>query len=184
MYTRQHQRLVFMAMLTSQAVVISLLERYIPSPFTFAPGAKLGLANLMSIIALFTLPPKDSLKVISLRLMLTTLLGGTLSTFIYSCVGAFLSYFGMSAAKRLGSHNVSIVGISTLGGILHNIGQLSTAAFFAKTWAVLNYLPILALSGILSGFAVGLAGHYLLRHIHTLRFYHYQLHSNYQWLSH
>lgn len=91
----QYQILVYIAMLAAQGVVISLLERGIPAPFAFAPGAKLGLANLITIIAIFTLPFRYSLQVVTLRLFVTTLLGGTLSTFIYSFAGAYLSYGGI-----------------------------------------------------------------------------------------
>ena len=78
----------------------------------------------------------------------------------------------MLGAKQLGPQKVSIIGISTLGGICHNIGQLLVFALIAKSWAVLNYLPILAFSGILSGFLVGLAGHFLLKKIRILHIYH------------
>lgn len=87
----KYQIMVYIAMLAAQAVVISILERVIPSPFAFAPGAKLGLANLISIIAIFTLPWKQSIQVITIRVVVTMLVGGTLSTFMYSVVGAFLS---------------------------------------------------------------------------------------------
>ncbi|MDO4432324.1 MAG: Gx transporter family protein [Aerococcaceae bacterium] len=164
--------MVYIAMLAAQAVVISLIERAIPAPFAFAPGAKLGLANLITIIALFTLPFRYSFQVVTLRLIVTTLLGGTLSTFIYSFFGAYLSYFVMLSAKKVGPSKVSVIGISTLGGIFHNIGQLVVAATFAKSWAVLNYLPILAFSGILAGFTVGFVGNYLLHKVKRLQLYH------------
>lgn len=94
----------------------------IPSPFIFAPGAKLGLANLITIIALFTLPTKYSFQVVTLRLILTLLLGETLSTFFYSVAGGYLSYFGMLLAKQLEPKRVNVIGRSIFGGILHNVG--------------------------------------------------------------
>ncbi|MGX7350248.1 Gx transporter family protein [Dolosicoccus paucivorans] len=172
MQHRRYQLLVYIAALAAQAVVISLLERMIPSPFVFAPGAKLGLANLITIIALFTLPTKYSFQVVTLRLILTMLLGGTLSTFFYSVAGGYLSYFGMLLAKQLGPKRVSVIGLSIFGGILHNIGQLAVAALFAKSWSVLNYLPVLYISGLLAGAATGITGYYLLNHIKILRQYH------------
>ena len=99
MQHRRYQLLVYIAALAAQAVVISLVERMIPSPFVFASGAKLGLANLITIIALFTLPTKYSFQVVTLRLILTLLLGETLSTFFYSVAGGYLSYFGILLAK-------------------------------------------------------------------------------------
>ena len=97
----KNKRLIYISLLAAQGVVITLLERSIPFPFAFAPGAKLGLANMVTILALFTLPYKDSFKVVWMRLIISTFLGGTLSTFMYSFSGAFLSYFGMISVRRL-----------------------------------------------------------------------------------
>ncbi|MEL5938389.1 Gx transporter family protein, partial [Tetragenococcus halophilus] len=127
------------------------------------------LANLITIIALFTMSKKDSFLLVCLRLILTTLLGGTLSTFLYSMSGAMLSYFGMLLVKKIGPKYVSIIGISATGGFMHNVGQLLTASFIAQTWSVLLYLPILSFLGILSGIAIGIAANYLLRRVDTLR---------------
>lgn len=178
----RYQLLVYIAMLAAQGVVISLLERMIPSPFTFAPGAKLGLANLVTIIAIFTLPKRYSLQVVSIRILLTMLLGGTLSTFLYSVAGGILSYLMMLVIKKLGPTRVSIIGISVMGGVAHNVGQLSMAALLAQSWAVLNYLPVLSISGILAGFAVGFAGNLLLHKIVILRIYHEQENQS-SWLQ-
>ncbi len=161
--------MIFISLLIAQGVVIGLIENMIPYPFAFAPGAKLGLANLITIIALFTMSKKDSFLLVWLRLILTTLLGGTLSTFLYSMSGAMLSYFGMLLVKKIGPKYVSIIGISATGGFMHNVGQLLTAAFIAQSWNVLLYLPILSFLGILSGIAIGIAANYLLKRVDTLR---------------
>ncbi|UUX33942.1 Gx transporter family protein [Fundicoccus culcitae] len=170
-----NRMMVYIATLAAQAVIIGLLERFIPSPFSFAPGAKLGLSNLISVIAIFTLPFKYSIQVVLLKFILTALLGGTLSTFIYSFAGGMLSYFMMLLTKQLGPKRVSVIGISILGGVMHNVGQLSAAALMARSWSVLNYLPVLSISGILAGFAVGIGGNYLLNRISILRVYHTEL---------
>ncbi|WP_122646023.1 Gx transporter family protein [Enterococcus mediterraneensis] len=162
------QKLIFISLLVAQGVVIGLVENMIPYPFAFAPGAKLGLANLITIIALFTLPKKDSFLLIWLRLILTTLLGGTISTFLYSMSGAMLSYFGMLLVKLLGPKRVSIVGISATGGFMHNVGQLVTASWIAQSWSVMLYLPVLSFLGILSGIAIGIAANFLLHRVQTL----------------
>ncbi|SEL17825.1 heptaprenyl diphosphate synthase [Carnobacterium iners] len=165
----KNQKIVYIALLAAQAVILGLVERSIPFPFTFAPGAKLGIANLITIIALFTLPLKDSFTVVWIRLIMTTLLGGTLSTFLYSFAGTLLSYLGMLAVKQLGPKYVSIIGISATGGILHNTGQLAVASWISQTWTVMLYLPILSFMGILSGIAIGIAANYLMEHVQTLR---------------
>ncbi|EFU74416.1 MAG: Gx transporter family protein [Leuconostoc mesenteroides] len=179
------RKLIFISLLVAQGVIIGLIENMIPYPFGFAPGAKLGLANLITIIALFTMPKKDSFTLIWLRLLLTTLLGGTLSTFLYSMSGALLSYFGMLLVKQLGPKRVSIVGISAVGGFMHNVGQLVTASFIAQSWTVMLYLPILSFLGILSGIAIGIAANYLLQRVETLQAFRreYERQTNQTWFT-
>ncbi|WP_186578978.1 Gx transporter family protein [Aquibacillus kalidii] len=167
----KNQRLVYIALLASQAVVISLLERAIPFPFAFAPGAKLGLANIITCMALYTLSTKDAIKVVIIRLILAALLGGTISTFLYSASGAALSFIGMLLVKKLGPSRVSIIGVSTTGAVLHNVGQLCIASWIAQTWTVLLYLPVLSFIGILSGVAIGIVANYLLSHVEKLHYY-------------
>ena len=179
------QKIIFISLLVAQGVVIGLIENMIPYPFAFAPGAKLGLANLITIIALFTMPKRDSFLLIWLRLILTTLLGGTISTFLYSMSGSVLSYFGMLLVKQLGPKRLSIIGISAAGGFLHNVGQLVTASWIAQSWSVMLYLPVLAFFGILSGIAIGIAANYLLQRVDTLRRFQldYERQTNVKWRS-
>ncbi len=169
-------QIIYISLLVAQGVVIGLLENMIPFPFAFAPGAKLGLANLITIIALFTMNKKESFLLVILRLLLTTLLGGNLSTFFYSLAGSLLSYFGMLLVKSFGPKRVSIIGISATGGFLHNVGQLMVASFIARSYTVMLYLPVLSIIGILAGFALGITANYLLDHVSTLR----QFQTNYE----
>ncbi|VDK13897.1 hypothetical protein OAL24_00696 [Oenococcus sicerae] len=83
--TRQY---IYISLLCAQGVIIGLIERMIPFPFAFAPGAKLGLANIITILSLYTLPVSESFLLMMMRLILTSLLGGTMSTFLYSAAGA------------------------------------------------------------------------------------------------
>ncbi len=169
----KNQRLVYIALLAAQAVIISLLERAIPFPFAIAPGAKLGLANVITCVALYTLSTKDAAKVVTIRLILAALLGGTISTFMYSFAGAILSFIGMWVVKGLGPSRVSLIGVSVTGAVLHNLGQLLIASWIAQTWTVLLYLPVLSFIGILSGIAIGIFANYLLTHIEKLHYYQY-----------
>lgn len=168
MKTNRNQRLVFVALLAAQAVVLSLLEQAIPTPFTIAPGAKLGLANIITCIALFKLPVKDTIAIIVIRLLLASFLGGTLSTLLFSVAGATLSFIGMYGVYKLGPRRVSIIGISVTGATLHNFGQLLIASYIAGTWNVLLYLPVVTFVGILSGIATGVAANYLLQSLNKI----------------
>ncbi|MFC4770626.1 Gx transporter family protein [Enterococcus hermanniensis] len=153
---------VFIALLAAQAILLSLIERLIPPVFAFAPGAKIGLANVVIIIALYTLSTKDSFFLVVLRLLLATLLGGTVMGLLYATVGGLLSFWGMLLLKRLPAPHFSVVGISAAGGFLHNLGQLVVAALLAKTWTILLYLPVLGSIGIVSGILSGILAKLLL----------------------
>jgi len=169
----KNQRLVYIALLAAQAVIISLIERAIPFPFAFAPGAKLGLANIITCMALYTLSVRDTTKVVTIRLTLAALLGGNLSSFMYSVSGGILSLLGMLLVKQLGPNRISLIGVSVAGAIMHNVGQLLIASWIARTWTVLLYLPVLSFIGILSGIAIGITANYLLTHVEKLVYYQY-----------
>lgn len=164
----QTKKYIYIALLCAQGIIIGLVERMIPFPFSFAPGAKLGLANLITIVSIFTMSKRDSFTLLWMRLIITALLGGTLSTFMYSAGGSLLSYLGMLGLKQLGPKRVSMIGISAVGGLLHNTGQLIVASMIAQSWVVMLYLPVLSFIGILAGTAVGIAANFLFLHIKTL----------------
>lgn len=171
-----NQRIAYIALLSAHAVIIGLFERAIPFPFAFAPGAKIGLANIITLMALYTLPVKDTFKVIVLRLILATLFGGTLSTFMYAAMGAVFSFLSMCLVKKSGSHHVSLIGVSVTGAIFHHIGQLVIAAWVAGTWTVFLYLPVLSFIGIFAGIATGIIANHLLVHVEKLNHY-FHLHE-------
>lgn len=163
------KKYIFIAILCAQGVILGLIENTIPSPFIFAPGAKIGLTNIITLISLYTLSFKDSLFLVLMRLFLTTILGGSASTFMYAFSGAMLSFFSMYLLKKINFKNVSFIGISAVGGIMHNVGQLITASLIAQSFSVMLYLPVLSFMGIIAGIAVGIAANYLLRHVKALR---------------
>lgn len=162
------QKSVYIALLAAQATIIAILESFIPNIFAFAPGAKLGLSNMITMVAIFTLSRRDAFKVVTMRLLLTTLLTGTLSTFMYSVSGAYLSFLGMLLIRQLGPKRVSFIGISACGGILFNIGQLIVASLMAGSFTVMLYLPVLSLSGLLAGIVVGITANFMMRNIASI----------------
>lgn len=167
-YSEKTKEYVYIALLCAQGVIIGLVERTIPFPFAFAPGAKLGLANIITIVSIYTMPISESFLLMAMRLALTTLLGGTMSTFMYSVVGSTLAWLTMLLIKQLGDHYISMIGISAVGGIMFNVGQLSVASWIAGSWTVMLYMPILSFLGIFAGVAVGIAANFLFEHVRTL----------------
>ena len=164
-------KMVYLSLLVAQALVLYLFERMIPVPF-ITPGAKLGLANLVSVIALYTLQEyKDAFMVVFLRLLLSTIFGGSLSSLLFSLSGAILSFIIMVIVKEIGKDKVSIIGVSAAGGVFHNIGQLLIAATIVKNIGVMLHLPILSIAGIGTGVFIGITANYLIKHLISLPYF-------------
>ena len=174
-------RLVYIALLTATATIIGIVESLLPSPFAFAPGAKFGFANLIVLMAIFTLKKSDVIILMVLKLLLTALFTG-FSVFLYSMAGGFLSLLAMYLVKLLGPRLVSLIGISLVGGFFHNVGQLLMATWIAQTPAVLLYLPWLAFFGLLAGFFIGIEGNSLLYKIKPINAL--LIKENKTWMTH
>ena len=165
---KKTNRIVYIGLLVAQALVLHLFERMIPVPF-IAPGARLGLANLITVIAIYTLDnKKDAFLVLFLRLTLSTMFGGNLSSFMYSAAGGILSFLAMVFVKEVCKDKVSIIGVSASGAIFHNVGQLLIASSIVKNIGVMLYLPILSAMGIGTGIFIGITANYVVVHLKKL----------------
>ncbi|WP_338597789.1 Gx transporter family protein [Clostridium baratii] len=159
-----------MSLLVGMALILFIIEGMIPVPF-ITPGAKLGLANLVIMIAIYTLGSyKEAFTVLFLRLLLSTMLGGSLSTLMYSAAGGVLSFIIIILVKELGGKYVSIIGVSAAAAVFHNIGQLIVASLILKNIGVFLYLPILSIAGIGTGIFVGISANYLLSHLNKISY--------------
>lgn len=144
---------VYLALLVAQSLALFLFEGMLPLPF-LAPGAKLGLANLITLLALYTLPRwQDALLVILVRIALATMFGGGPTILMYSLAGGLLSFAVMLMLRHSG--RFSILGVSAAGGFAHNLGQLLIASLVIGNPDLLLYLPILGPCGILTGLLLG-----------------------------
>ncbi|HEY0221374.1 Gx transporter family protein [Lactovum miscens] len=161
------REMLYVSLLTATATIIGLFESSLPPFFAFAPGAKIGLPNLVMIIAMFTLSGKKVWSMLMLRLIITALFTG-FSVFLYSAAGGVLSLAAMYLIKAFGPKLVSIIGISIAGGFFHNAGQLLVASIIAQTPSVMLYLPWLAFFGLLAGFAIGIGGNLLIRRVQPI----------------
>lgn len=142
-------------MLIGLAFIFSYLEAIIPIPIPI-PGVKLGLANLVTIVGLYTVGVRGTVAVSLVRIVLVGFTFGNASSMIYSLAGGTLSLILMILARKL--NWFSQVGVSILGGIGHNIGQLSIAAVVVQTSGVFYYLPFLMTAGVVAGAVIGLLG--------------------------
>lgn len=165
---KKTNKIVYIGLLVAQALVLHIFERMIPVPFV-TPGAKLGLANLITVIALYTLEnKKDAFLVLFLRLTLGTMFGGNLSSFMYSAVGGILSFCFMVLVKETFKDKVSIIGVSAAGAIFHNVGQLIVASILVNNIGVMLYLPVLSTVGIVTGIFIGISANYIVNHLSKL----------------
>jgi heptaprenyl diphosphate synthase len=153
------KKLAFVALLVSMALVLHVLENMLPIPY-IAPGVKLGLANIASLIAIVAFGFREAIIVVTLRSLLGSLLGGVPSSFFFSVAGGLLSTAVMYSAYRWLGSNFSLIGISVMGAIAHNIGQLFVASIVVENFGVYLYLPVLMISAVITGIFIGLAANY------------------------
>ena len=146
------RRVVLVGLLTALALALSFAEGVLPFP-GFLPGAKIGLANLVTLLALYLLPSwHDAALVLFLRVTLGSFFAGG-GAFWYSAAGAAVSFPLMCALRRLG---LPLLVVSAAGGVAHNAAQLAAAMLVLRTAALVAYAPLLVAAGLLAGLAVGL----------------------------
>ena len=158
---KKTKRLVLLAMLTPVAMILSYVESLLPQ--VRIPGVKMGLANIAVIFALFRFGWKEAAALSLVRVLLVSLLFGSVGAMLYSLAGAVLSLAVMALLRRI--DRFSTVGISVAGGVAHNAGQILMAMLILQTKQLLGYLPVLAVSGIAGGVLTGLAAALLIRRI-------------------
>lgn len=149
------KKIAYLGLLIALAFVFSYIEYLIPVNIGI-PGAKLGLANLVIIAALYTLNEKDAFLLSMVRIVLVGFTFANLASMLYSLAGGILSFLAMLLAKR--TKKLSITGVSVIGGVFHNVGQIIMAIWVVKTASLIYYLPVLMVSGIAAGVAIGILG--------------------------
>ena len=153
MKTRNTKQLAQLGLLTALALIAGYIELLIPVPIGI-PGVKLGLANLTILWALYALSPAEALAVNGIRILLSGFLFGNLSMILYSLAGASLSFVCMYLAKKSG--RLSLIGVSILGGVMHNVGQLLVAMLVLETGSLIYYGPVLLAAGLITGLLIGI----------------------------
>ncbi|MBQ8490412.1 MAG: Gx transporter family protein [Pseudobutyrivibrio sp.] len=146
------KRIACLGLFIALAFVLSYVEYLLPLNIGI-PGAKVGLANLVVMVALYTLGKKDAALLSVVRVVLVGFTFGNLAMMLYSMAGALLSFVVMLIAKR--TKLFSITGVSVLGGVFHNVGQIIVAMFVLETASLLYYLPFLIVIGTISGIVIG-----------------------------
>lgn len=146
------KKAALLGLCTAGAILLGYVESLIPVLF-FVPGMKLGLANLAIVLALYFFGPKDAAAVQIVRIVVVGFLFGNLFSIAFSLAGGLLSLGVMCLAKRYGGFTV--YGVSVAGGVAHNIGQICVAAVLVENVKIIYYLPVLLISGLVTGLLIG-----------------------------
>lgn len=143
------------AVLTALALALSAFENMLPVPVFAVPGIRLGLANIVTMFALFGYGFPVAATVVLLRTLLAAALFGNPISFFFSFSGGFLALLGMTLLKKMGEKQFSVYGISVAGAALHNVGQICAAAVATGSTAVFSYLGVILLTSYLTGIITG-----------------------------
>lgn len=158
------QKLIFISLLVSIGLALSVLESAIPLPI-IAPGAKLGLSNMVILVTLVVFGFREALAVGILKSLLLVLITGSVSSLAYSLSGSILSCIAMAIIYKYFSMIFSLIGVSILGAVAHNFAQVSVAAVMMSNARIYSYLPILLITSLFTGYFVGLSSIYISRNL-------------------
>lgn len=174
--TSRTYRLVLIALLTATAAILGYLESLLPS-FIPVPGVKIGLPNIVTMIGLALFNTPITLGIAIARVLLTSFMFGSLSSILYSLAGGVISCSVMGALvhfnRQRENHgqnaSFSLLGISIIGAMAHNLGQLCVAAIVVQNLRLmLFYLPFLLLLAIPVGLLTGIIARRLLPYLNRL----------------
>ena len=161
-----NSRVAYFGVFTALALIFSYVESLIPINFGI-PGVKLGLANLITLIALYKMSVKEAFLISIARVVLSGFIFGNLFAILYSLAGGLLSLTIMTWFKR--SNKFSIYGISMAGGVFHNVGQLMMAILVVESVTIAGYLPVLLVSGLITGLVIGVVSGETLKRIGKIK---------------
>lgn len=149
------KQLTRMALLTAVALAIHVAEAQIP-PLVAIPGVKLGLANIITVYAAFSIGCGPAAMILIARILLGSMFGGGLMSLAYSLAGGLLCLIVTLVLRRvLANRQIWVAGV--MGAIAHNIGQILVAIVVTGTPSIVSYLPVLMISGVITGLFTGLS---------------------------
>ena len=158
-------KVAYFGVFTALALIFSYVESIIPINFGI-PGVKLGLANLIIVITLYKMSIKEAYILSIVRIVLAGFMFGNLFAILYSLSGGMLSLTIMCILKK--TNKFSVFGVSMAGGVFHNIGQLLMAAIVLESVSIGYYFPVLLLSGLVTGFVIGVVSHEMMNRLKKL----------------
>lgn len=153
---------VHFGVFTALALLFSYIESLIPFHIGI-PGVKLGLANLIIVIALYKTNTKQAFLLSVTRVLLAGFLFGNMFSILYSLAGGCLSLAAMAVLRK--RESFSVMGVSIAGGVFHNIGQLLMAILVMESCNLVYYLPVLLISGLVTGGLIGVTANEMLKRL-------------------
>lgn len=156
-----------LGVITGVALVLSYLEAILPPLYPAIPGIKVGLPNIVIIFILYKYGIKEAITASLLRVFIVALLFGNAMTLSYSLAGALLSILLMAIFKKI--NIFSPIGVSIIGGVAHNLGQIIVAIILLNSSLIAYYMIILTFTGTLAGIFVGVAAALLLKRMNNLK---------------
>ena len=148
------RQIAICSMMIALALALSYMERFIPLQMVIPlPGVKLGLANIVTLIALYLLKTKHAFAILIPRCILGALFGGGVTGLMFSLCGGMLAMCVMALTRRMSLF--SVYGVSILGAAAHNIGQIGVAMLMLRSVYIGAYLPYLLVISIFTGFVTG-----------------------------
>ena len=156
------RKIARMGLLTALALILSYVESLIPA-FVAVPGVKMGLANIVVVFALYTLGSGEAAIVSIIRVLLSSLLFGSILSLSYSAAGAVISLLSMIILMK--TKIFGVTSVSVTGGVFHNLGQILVACLVLETDVLLYYLPVLILSGTITGAVIGIASSIVIKRL-------------------
>ncbi len=159
-------RVAYFGVFTALALIFSYVETLIPISFGI-PGVKLGLVNLIIVIALYKMRLSEAYLLSVVRVVLSGFIFGNYFSIIYSLAGGLLSLTAMACLKK--NDGFSVMGVSVAGGVCHNIGQLIVAMLVVETFSVAYYVPVLLVAGVATGLVIGLVANGMIRRLKDIQ---------------
>lgn len=162
------KRLAMLSLLTALALIIFIIELRIPDLIPIA-GVKLGLANIITVYAVYSFSGKETLLLVVSRVILGSLFGGNVYALTYSLAGALVCLAGMLLLRKAITPDYLWL-CSVIGAVLHNTGQIVVAVIMMRSFAVLSYYPLLIVSGCIAGLFTGICARFVLKRMSPDKF--------------
>lgn len=153
------KRITLLAALTALALITYLIESLFPP--MFMPGAKMGLSNIFSLLALITLGPADAVILVIIRTLIGSIFGN-FSSIIYSITAGMISILFEILLLYAFYPRISLISISVAGAVIHNLAQNIIFVLLSNSLLMLSYLPYFAVIGIASGLIVGVTTQFII----------------------